>query len=210
MHKDAISESRDRVLVAADKLFMERGFKAVTLRDIADAVGIKHASLYHHAPGGKKQLFVEVIERTLNSHYVGLTAAVQTSEDLKTSLYAVADWLLAHPPMDMLRMTQSDMVEFPADEVHRIGQLVQRSLLDPLRSVIDASIARGRITPVDSGVVAGGLLSLVEGIHAIPEIAFAHELSKWYGRSRVDMARYLIDVFLNGLLPRGTSQDVLS
>jgi AcrR family transcriptional regulator len=38
------SEARERVLAAAERLFAERGYAAVTLRDIAAAVGIRHAS----------------------------------------------------------------------------------------------------------------------------------------------------------------------
>ena len=38
-------EARERVLSVADRLFTERGYQAVTLRDIAQEVGIRHASL---------------------------------------------------------------------------------------------------------------------------------------------------------------------
>ena len=49
-----LSEARERVLDGAAKLFTERGYAAVTLRDIAAEVGIRHTSLYHHVPGGKE------------------------------------------------------------------------------------------------------------------------------------------------------------
>ncbi|MBZ0309485.1 MAG: TetR/AcrR family transcriptional regulator, partial [Anaerolineae bacterium] len=52
----------------AEHLFAERGYTAVTLRDIAEAVGLRHASLYHHVPGGKEALFIEVTERTMKRH----------------------------------------------------------------------------------------------------------------------------------------------
>ena len=49
-----VSDAKARVLEAAETLFHTRGYKAITLRDIASAVGLNHASLYHHVPGGKE------------------------------------------------------------------------------------------------------------------------------------------------------------
>jgi AcrR family transcriptional regulator len=39
---------RDELLALAARLFAERGFRATTVRDIADAAGILSGSLYHH------------------------------------------------------------------------------------------------------------------------------------------------------------------
>lgn len=55
-------DARNRILDAAFTLFSEKGFAATSMRDIADAVGIKAASLYNHF-AGKQQLFEALIER---------------------------------------------------------------------------------------------------------------------------------------------------
>src|SRR5256885_17206395 len=39
---------RDELLALAARLFADRGFRATTVRDIADAAGILSGSLYHH------------------------------------------------------------------------------------------------------------------------------------------------------------------
>jgi AcrR family transcriptional regulator len=44
----AMSERRGELLDIAARLFAERGMKATTVRDIADAAGILSGSLYHH------------------------------------------------------------------------------------------------------------------------------------------------------------------
>ena len=49
-------DARNRILDAAFALFSEKGFTATSMRDIADAVGIKAASLYNHF-AGKRELF---------------------------------------------------------------------------------------------------------------------------------------------------------
>src|SRR5947208_3285828 len=42
------SERRAELLELAARMFAERGFRATTVRDIADAAGILSGSLYHH------------------------------------------------------------------------------------------------------------------------------------------------------------------
>ena len=195
--------SKDRVLAAADRLFMERGYKTVTLRDIAEAVGIKHASLYYHAPGGKEQLFIEVTERNLHKHQVGLTGAMLAAgDDLRGALHAAAGWLLSQPPMDLMRMTLSDLHEIAPNHAQQLSKLAQTCMLDPLKHVLDAAQSRAEIAPIDSGVIAGGLLAMLEGLHAVPDIAFQLGDSAWRGKTRLDMAHYLVEALLQGLLPR--------
>lgn len=54
--------SRDRILDAAFELFSTRGFSETSMRDIAQAVDIKAASLYNHFDG-KQELFEALIGR---------------------------------------------------------------------------------------------------------------------------------------------------
>ena len=51
---------KDEILIVAAKLFKEKGYSAVTMRDLAAAVGIKAASLYNHI-SSKEEILYEVI-----------------------------------------------------------------------------------------------------------------------------------------------------
>jgi len=103
------SEARERVLQQAERLFSERGYAAVTLRDIAVGLGIRQASLYYHAPGGKEALYVEVTERNLRRHHQGLERALRQAGGMRVQLRAAAHWLLSQPPMNLSRMLRSDL-----------------------------------------------------------------------------------------------------
>ncbi len=58
------TDTRGRIVEEAFGLFAERGFHAVTVRDIAAAVGIKDASLYNHFPG-KQAIFDAIVSEAL-------------------------------------------------------------------------------------------------------------------------------------------------
>ena len=57
-------DTKGRIVEAAFGLFAERGYHAVSVRDIAAAVGVKDASLYNHFPG-KQAIFDAVLAAQL-------------------------------------------------------------------------------------------------------------------------------------------------
>jgi AcrR family transcriptional regulator len=52
-------DGRDRLLRGARKLLAEKGYAGMELRDVAAAGNAPRGSIYHHFPGGKRQLAVE-------------------------------------------------------------------------------------------------------------------------------------------------------
>ena len=59
------ASTRERIVEAAFALFAERGYHAVSVRDIAAAVGIKDASLYNHFPS-KQAIFDAIVSGALD------------------------------------------------------------------------------------------------------------------------------------------------
>ncbi len=178
------SSARDRVLVAAEQLFMERGYKGVTLADVAGEVGIRTASLYYHVPGGKQDLFVEVVERSLARHRAGLEAAVrQATGDWTTQLQAAAVWLFSQPALDLIRMNQADMPALDPEHAGRLGRAIYESLQQPIVDLLAAARDRGEIDPPDLDLLAASFFSIVQTIHNTPAI--------WQDRPKdVDGGRY--------------------
>jgi TetR/AcrR family transcriptional regulator, repressor for neighboring sulfatase len=52
----------DRILTAAERLFAERGYESVTVRDIATVAGVTHPLIYYHWDS-KRGLLAAVLER---------------------------------------------------------------------------------------------------------------------------------------------------
>lgn len=189
------TEARERVLHAAERLFAQKGYTSVTLRDIAAEVGIRHTSLYHHAPGGKEELFIEVTERNLQRHRDGLTQAIQQAgADVRAQLCAAADWLLSQPPMDLVRMVHSDMAAINPTHAERLSNAAYDAMLSPIEAALERAQQRGEIRHRSMALIAGGLLGMIESLHAVPAMALV--------QSRHAMACELIDTFLDGLRPR--------
>jgi AcrR family transcriptional regulator len=189
------TQARERVLAAAERLFAQKGYGPITLRQIGAEAGIDHSSLYHHVPKGKEQLFVEVMERIFQRHRIGITSAIQQAPaDIRNQLYAVADWLLAQPPMDLVRMEHIDMLNISSTNMQHLTQTAYVSLQVPIEEALAAAQERSQIQHDDFSLISGGLVGMIESLFAVSE--------QVAGKSRQTMAYRLIDVLLDGLRPR--------
>ena len=59
---DTDPATRERILLEAARRFRHHGFAATTLRDVADAAGIKAGSIYYHF-ASKDQILAEVLDK---------------------------------------------------------------------------------------------------------------------------------------------------
>lgn len=189
MAHDTPSQARERVLNVAERLFSERGYKAVTLRDIAVELGIRQASLYHHVPGGKEALFVEVSARGLQRHRHELERAIgQAGPQLRDQLLAAGEWLLSQPPVNVGRMAHSDMPAIDAAHAQRLTQQVYEAVILPLDQLFRAA----GIAQPDPTLLAGSYLAIVEAIR---------EAQRYTDMPRAAMLRDMVDVLLHGVQP---------
>jgi TetR/AcrR family transcriptional regulator, lmrAB and yxaGH operons repressor len=68
-------DGRERLIAGARRLLAEKGYAAMELRDVAERGKAPRGSIYHHFPGGKRQLAVEAAER----EGVEIRAAIERS-----------------------------------------------------------------------------------------------------------------------------------
>lgn len=59
---DTRTDTRERILNAAQMFAQQRGFNAFSYADIAEAVGVRKASIHHHFPS-KDDLELELVQR---------------------------------------------------------------------------------------------------------------------------------------------------
>jgi AcrR family transcriptional regulator len=57
--------TRDDILEAAARIFSEKGFHAASMQDIADAVNLQKASLYHHF-SSKQEILLALLDAALD------------------------------------------------------------------------------------------------------------------------------------------------
>ena len=94
------ASSKDKILDAAEALFARSGFAGVGLREVAEDVGLRKSTLFHHF-SSKTQLYAEVLTRVVGRIDVRLRPALSSSgsrmDRLEASVEALIDALAEYP-----------------------------------------------------------------------------------------------------------------
>src|SRR3954470_12645751 len=79
------ADRRGDLVRIAGELFAEKGFRATTVREIADAAGILSGSLYHHFDS-KESIGDEILSAFLTDVVGGYRAAVAGTDDPRAAI----------------------------------------------------------------------------------------------------------------------------
>jgi AcrR family transcriptional regulator len=190
-----VSDAKQRVLDIAEDLWMTQGYNRITLRDIADALGIKQASLYYHFPDGKEQLYLEVVSRVFDRHRIGLQSAIQAAgPSLRAALRGVTHWFASQPSVNFLGMMYADLPALSPGVAKQVSERAFYAMNAPLAEAFAAAHARGEIRPVDPILMAGYFISLMDGI--------TFSLTQQNRVPRAILAEEAVTLMLDGLRPR--------
>ncbi|HEX8477058.1 MAG TPA: TetR/AcrR family transcriptional regulator [Telluria sp.] len=144
--------SRDRILVAATAIAQARGYGGLNLRALAEQVGIKAASLYHHFPS-KAHLAAAVAQRYAQTSAETLAALQAEAGDAQACLRRYPDTFrrsLEHDnriclcsfmaaEYDDLPAAVQDAVQVFADQnVAWLGQVLEQAGLAPAAAQLRA------------------------------------------------------------------------
>jgi TetR/AcrR family transcriptional regulator, mexJK operon transcriptional repressor len=152
-----------RLLDAASKFFMERGFETVSMGEIARYARASKETFYRHFPG-KEDLFKAVVLRKAEMVAAELSAVLLPDEPPEKALSVfgelVLDRILSPDSIAFHRLMATERGRFP--EFARTlrahgGERVRASLA----GYLDEQVARGRLRKMDTVVGARQFFDLV-------------------------------------------------
>jgi AcrR family transcriptional regulator len=186
--------TRDDILDAAAQVFRRKGFHGASMADIAEAVNLQKASLYHHVTS-KQEILLALLDRALELLYEhiarvtrkDLPERVKLAQMMEAYLQAMTEnidlaavLLLEHRSLD--------------PELHS-RHVPNRDRFEALwRDVIRQGTKEGVFRSVDAGMAARALLGIMNWIIT------------WYnpeGKLSIkQIADSYADLFLEGLLKK--------
>ena len=109
-------ETWRQILIAAKELFFAKGYKGVSMKEIADVVQVTPAALYYHFPKGKEDLFTKMIQTLfVEEGVVSIDQVLGTTRDLRERLNLLTTSLLTLPIDEQLTMLLRDAKEHIKD-----------------------------------------------------------------------------------------------
>ncbi|SDW54413.1 TetR/AcrR family transcriptional regulator [Thiocapsa roseopersicina] len=110
------SPSRGAIVAAAERLFLERGFGAVSMDELAEAAGVARRTLYNQF-ASKEEIFREMLRGVSDQLEGAFPPGIETQGDVEDVLRLIAHAILGlhmQPGyLGFLRMLVADARQFP-------------------------------------------------------------------------------------------------
>jgi AcrR family transcriptional regulator len=162
------SSTRDRIMYEAAELFARQGYHGTTTRQIADAVGIRQPSLFHHF-ANKAAIVAAILDWDLDLALtrVESIAAEPSSPAVRLFKYLRTDVThLASAPFNLSGLYTEEVISSP----HFAPWARRRDRLhDVVEAIVREGMASGELVTTDSNIVRhaiGGILVRVLTIHS--------------------------------------------
>ena len=166
------SARKSEILSVSAKLFRERGYSAVTMRDIAQALDIKAASLYNHIKS-KQEILRDIIIEIAESFTHGMLEIIDSdssaTEKVKLLINLHIDITLRDP--NEMACLNNDWIHLEANE--RTYYLKMREEYEEnFRKIILSGIQNKEFKNLNADIIIFSMLSSLRTIYL------------WYGKKK--------------------------
>ncbi|MCB0467563.1 MAG: TetR family transcriptional regulator [Aequorivita sp.] len=183
---------KDEIISVASHLFNEKGYKAVSMRDIAQAMDIKASSLYNHI-SGKQEILSEIILKVAEEFTFGMKKVVFENSSAIEKVEKVIEMhiditvnyseALAALNNDWMHLNDADLKAFVK---------MREDYEENFRSIIKQGIEAGEIKQYHPEVILFSILSTLRTLYL------------WYQkRGKLDvniLKKDMVSVLIKGIL----------
>ena len=163
--------TKERIVRAAARQFALSGYDGVPLRVIAADVGIRAASIFHHFPGGKQELYETITSELIDLAQTRLLTVtglgLGPSETLMVFAAVFWDALVERPDLASLLLRESFESTSERNAMKReLAQAFVQHLVNDLRKARD----EGKLPDIDPEALIMGIASYCVVAHGAPVI----------------------------------------
>ncbi|MFD1334114.1 TetR/AcrR family transcriptional regulator [Oceanobacillus iheyensis] len=134
--------SKERILQVAEELFMKKGYRTVTTREISTKCKISQPALYYHYPD-KQSLYIAMLTRFVRK--IKSKLKVISVEPLEQRLRLMLEILADEHPTSIMMMIHDISVEFKHENKHKIYLLWRETYLEPFITVFEELKETGKL-----------------------------------------------------------------
>ncbi|WP_298426631.1 TetR/AcrR family transcriptional regulator [uncultured Kordia sp.] len=155
---------KEEIVRIAEMLFKKKGYSAVTMRDIAQAMGIKAASLYNHIQS-KQKILSEIIIAIGEEFTEGMATIVATEN---TSIEKLEQIIGLHVHITM--KNPSRMATMNNDWMHLEEKIdyyltLRRNYEESFRQILKEGISKGELKTVNPEIILFSILSTLRSLY---------------------------------------------
>lgn len=190
-----------KIIDAAAQLFMQRGYKAVSITDIIQAAKITKPTLYYYF-ADKEELYTQMGLRVLATMGSEMHAALAGQHNTADRLRALAASISTQRERDTRMMRREMFEHLGLRQRTRLAHAFYRQLFAPVAAVMDEGIARGDLARYSAHTLATMFLGMAE---AFQDYSDTSHNEQWATESQLPIieqtvdVEQMVDLFLHGV-----------
>lgn len=192
-----VTASRQRILEEATRLFVSRGYHAISMREIAEAVGVSKAGLYYHFKD-KQELLLAILTDNLENieHFIqdarqeGTTAREQIGQMMRT----IFSW--APERRAIIRLASQEMAHLSQAAQTEFRQRYHEKFIGQVEDILRSGVKQGELRAMDVRLATWILLGMM-----YPFLYPVHERELGAPEEAIEL---MLTIFFDGVARKDT------
>lgn len=187
-----MSDLRQQILDAAKRLFIQHGYHGLSMREIAETLGVSKAALYYHFKD-KEELLLAILDSYLDEMEASLAQIQAMRGDARQRVMALVEMILSQPAEQraVIRLSSQEMAQLGAPARQAFDQAYHRKFIHRIQAILQDGMERGELRRIDIGVAAWALLGML-----YPYFYPAHSGDLPHPQ---DVAVHLVEIYMDGM-----------
>lgn len=158
----ASPDVRQRILDTATRLFVAHGYHGLSMREIAEGVGVSKAGLYYYFKD-KETLFLGILVANLEKLEQLVQTARQAGTTTREQIGAMMHLLFAQSAEQraIIRLASQEMSHLSREARATFNQVYHEKFIDQVAAIMQAGIERGELREMDVHLATWILLGMV-------------------------------------------------
>lgn len=153
---------KDKILSSATQLFIKQGYYGLSMRQIAESVGVTKAALYYHYKD-KESLFLAILETHLEKFETLIIEIEAQSVSCRERIRLLVTRVLNQPADQraVIRLASQEMANLSAESRRSFGEIYHQRFIGRIQTMVETGIKNRELRPVDSQVATWTLLGMM-------------------------------------------------
>lgn len=181
----------ERILEGATHLFVTQGYHRISMREIAEAVGVSKAGLYYHFKD-KEDLLLAILTAYLDHIERLLVGVQQAGGSTRSQVAGLMHAIFAQAPEQraIIRLASQEMLQLSQEARARFALMYHEKFIAQIEAILQRGMNGAELRPMDVHLATWILLGMM-----YPFFYPAHERALGAPAAAIEL---MIEVFFDG------------
>ncbi len=151
-----------QILTVAEELFSAQGYHGLSMRQIAELVGVSKAAIYYHFEN-KEQLFLAILDAYLDEMEAMIDQVRAQEKTARSRIRRLVENILNQPvaQRSIIRLGSQEMAQLSPEAKDAFNQAYWEKFTGKIETIMKEGMESGELRPLNPGLATWALLGMM-------------------------------------------------